>query len=156
MQIIEAKRKDINSVVKLNKELAGFHRKIDKYYKPGRETEVGFKKWLLKNFGKRNFKVFIAKHRGKIIGFGIASIGKAKPYCVVPKIGYLKNLYIKKRYRGQGIGKQTFKKFLEWFKKRDIKYIELSVDSRNRIGVSAYRKYGFFEYQKKDETKLII
>jgi len=149
MKIIEAKKKDINCIIKMNKEMADYHWKIDNYYKSGREIEFGFKKWILKNFGKRNFKILIAKEKNKILGYGIAEIKKPKPYIRPKKIGHLTNLYVKEKYRRHGIGRQIFDKFLEWFKSREIKHIELSVDSRNQIGISAYQKYGFFEYQKK-------
>jgi hypothetical protein len=50
IKIEEAKRKDIDSIVKLNASLADFHRKFDKYYKSGRETCKGYKKHLLRKF----------------------------------------------------------------------------------------------------------
>ncbi len=43
IKIEEAKRKDINSIVKLNTGLADFHRKLDQYYKPGKETQKGLR-----------------------------------------------------------------------------------------------------------------
>jgi ribosomal protein S18 acetylase RimI-like enzyme len=149
IKIEEAKRKDINSIVKLNMALDNYHRKFDEYYKSGEELKKGFKKWLLKNFSKRNFKVLVAKDKNKILAYGIASIEKPRPYAKPKKIGKLMNLYVKERYRKRGIGKQIFDKFLEWFKSRNIKHIELSVDARNQIAISAYKKYGFFEFQKK-------
>ena len=149
IKIKEAKRRDINSIVRLSKELADFFSKIDDYYKSGKEQEAGIKKWLLKNLGKRNFKILIVKDGNKILAFGIAKIEKPKQYCKPKKIGKLVSLYVKEKHRKKGIGKQIFDKFLEWFKSRNIKYIELSVDSRNKIATSAYKKYGFFEYMKK-------
>jgi len=63
IKIGEAKRKDINSIVEMGKSLADFHAGIDNYYKSGEEQAESHRKWLLKNFGKRNFKVLIAKVR---------------------------------------------------------------------------------------------
>jgi ribosomal protein S18 acetylase RimI-like enzyme len=149
IKIEEAKRKDLNSIVKLGMALAEYHRKFDEYYKSGKERKKEFKKLLLKKSGKRNFKVLVAKDKNKILAYGIASIEKPALYAKPKKIGKLTNLYVKERYRKRGIGKQIFDEFLEWFKSRDIKHIELSVDARNQIAISAYKKYGFFEFQKK-------
>ena len=149
IKIEEAKRKDINAIVKLDMALADYHRKFDEYYKSGKEMKKGFKKRLLKNFGRRNFKVLVAKNRNKILAYGIGSIEKPKLYAKPKKIGKITNLYVKEKYRRRGIGKQIFDKFLEWFKSRNIKHVELSVDARNQIAISAYKKYGFFEFQKK-------
>lgn len=54
MKIIDAKKKHMDSIAELYKELANFHRKIDKYYRPGnKETQKEFKKDLLKNFHQK-------------------------------------------------------------------------------------------------------
>lgn len=147
IKIEEAKRKDINSVIKLSKEMADFHRQIDDYYQSGREIDN--KKWILKKFGKRNFKILIAKKGNKIIGYGISEIRKPKSYIVPQKIGDLMNLYVEEVYREKGVGRKIFEQFLQWFKKRNIKNIELSVDARNEKAIKAYKKYGFFEFHKK-------
>jgi ribosomal protein S18 acetylase RimI-like enzyme len=149
IKIEEAKRKNLNSIVKLNMALADYLRRLDGYYKSGKERKKEFKKWLFKNFGKRDFKVLVAKDGDKILAYGAASIEKSKPNVRPKKIGKLINLYVKEKYRKHGIGKEIFDKFLKWFKSRNIKHIELSVDTRNRIAISAYKKYGFFEFQKK-------
>ena len=36
----KATMKDLNEIVELNKEIADYHRKIDKYYKPGSKVGV--------------------------------------------------------------------------------------------------------------------
>ncbi len=145
----EAKRKDINSIVELNKGLADFHRKIDKYYKPGIEAQRTFKKFLLENFGRKNFKALIAKDKEKIIGFFLGRIEKPKPYAVPRKIGKIATVFISEKYRRKGIGKKMFKELIKWFKANKIKNVELSVDTRNKVGIVAWKKYGFFEFQKK-------
>ena len=38
---------------------------------------------------------------------------------------------------------------VKWFKENEIKYVELSVDSRNKVGIEAWKKLGFFEFMKK-------
>ena len=47
-----------------------------------------------------------------------------------------------------------FGELIKWFRENDIKYIELSVDSRNKIGVKTWKKFGFKEYIKKMKLKL--
>ena len=149
IKIGEAKRKDINSIVELNKGLANFHRKIDKYYKSGEDWREAFMKHLIKNFGKKNFKILVAKDKNKVIGYFTGAIQKPKPYAVPRKIGRISDAFVLAKYRGKGVGEQLFGEFIKWFKANKIKNIELSVDSRNKIGLSAWKKYGFFEYQKK-------
>ncbi len=149
IKIEEAKRKDIKSIIELDMGLADFHRKIDGYYKSGKETRELYKKYLLRNFGRKNFKVFVARDKGKVIAYFIGRIKKPKLYAVPKKVGSISTAFVLGKYRGKGIGKEMFKELIDWFKVNKIKNIELSVDSRNKIGLAAWKKYGFFEFQKK-------
>jgi len=149
IKIEEAKRKDMDSILELNKGLTDFHRKIDKYYKPGKENVRWVRKWLLKDFGKRNFKILVAKDGNKIIGYFTGEIGKPAPYAKPRKIGKIGQVFILEKYRRKSIGERIFRELVKWFKANKIKNIELSVDARNKIGIAAWKKYGFFEFQKK-------
>jgi ribosomal protein S18 acetylase RimI-like enzyme len=157
IKIEEAKRKDINSIVKLQMGLADYHKKIDfKYYKSGRERKEKLRKRLLQRLSKkrRNSKFLVAKIRNQVVGFFIGGIHKSWPYCREKKIGEIYQAYVDRKFRKKGIGKLLFQELLKWFKKRKIKFIEVEVDSRNEIGISAWKKYGFFEFQKKMRLNL--
>lgn len=153
IKIEEAKRKkDINGIVKLQMELADFHKGIDeRYYKSGKERKEKLKKRVLKILEKKrkNSKFLIAKIKNRIIGFMVTGIHKPPAYCREEKIGEIYQAYIAKKYRKKGIGKLLFEELLKWFRKRKIKFVEVSVDSRNKIGIAAWKKYDFFEFQKK-------
>jgi ribosomal protein S18 acetylase RimI-like enzyme len=56
---------------------------------------------------------------------------------------------VKENFRRKGIGKLLFEELLNWFRKRKVKFVEVEVDSRNKIGIEAYKKYGFFEFHKR-------
>ncbi|MGC8981453.1 MAG: GNAT family N-acetyltransferase [Minisyncoccia bacterium] len=152
IKIEEAKKRDFNQIIKLQMGLADFHKKIDsKYYKSGKERRKHLEKRLNKFFSKKrkNQKFFVAKVKDKIIGFLNIGIHKPHFYCRERKIGELGQMYVDKKFRRKRIGELLFKEVKNWFKKRKIKFIEILVDSRNQIGISAYKKYGFFEFQKR-------
>jgi len=149
IKIEEAKRKDINSILKLNVCLTDFHRKIDKYYKSGERFSESFKKFILRNFKKKSFKILVAKDKNKTIGYFIGRIHKARPITIPKKIGQILDAFILENYQRKGVGKQMFEVLIKWFKANKIKHIELPVDARNKIGIKAWKKYGFFEFLKK-------
>jgi len=152
IKIKEAKRKDINSIVKLQMGLADYHKKIDtKYFKSGRERKEQLRKHFLKFLSKRrrNRKFLVAKVKNRIVGFFIGGIHKPWSYCREKKIGGIYQAYVDRKFRRKGIGNLLFQELLKWFQKRKIKFIEVEVDSQNKIGISAWKKYGFFEFQKK-------
>jgi ribosomal protein S18 acetylase RimI-like enzyme len=152
IKIEEAKRKDINSILRLQMDLADYNKKIDpKYYRSGKERKKQLRKSFLKSVSKkrRNRKFLVAKIKNRVIGFFIGGIHKSLPFCREEKIGEVYRAYVDKKFRGKGIGKLLFEELLKWFKRRKIKFVEVEVDSRNKIGIKAYKKYGFFELHKR-------
>ncbi len=150
MEIIEAEKEHTDSIVKLHRELANFQRRIKKYYRSGnKENQKEFKNYLLENFYQKNLKVLIAREKERVIGCFIGKIEKSK-FCAVPeKIGKIISAFVLEKYQRKNIGNQLFEKILKWFKTNKIKHIELSIDPKNKIRVKGWKKFGFFEYQKK-------
>lgn len=70
------------------------------------------------------------------------------------KIGEIEVAFVEEKFRRKGIGKILFEELVKWFKKRKINLIEVLVDSRNEIGISAYKKYGFKEVAKRMALRL--
>lgn len=149
MKIRKANKKDADMIMKLNSQLSDYHAKIDRYYKTGKEINKGFKKHLGEIIGKRNYRIIIAEENEKICGFLIGYVGKPGPYAKPKKIGMLMTAFVSKEYRRSGIGKLMFDDFLEWCRRNKVKNIELSVDHRNKIGRSAWEKFGFKDFIKK-------
>ncbi len=149
LKIRKATLNDIEAIVRLNEQLANYHRKIDKYYKPGSEIEKSFRKHLSEIIRKRNVKIMVAEIDDKVIGYFIGKIEKAKSFIASKKIGKISDAFMEEKYRKSGIGRMMFNELVQWFKKNKIKHIELSVDSRNETGIKAWQKFGFKEFMKK-------
>jgi len=137
------------TTVELNKQLADYHRRIDRYYKPGSETEKSFRKHLLEIMRKRSVKILVAESDNKIIGYFIGRIERAKPFVAPERIGRISDAFVEARYRNSGIGRRMFEELIRWFRKNKIKHVELSVDSRNKSSIKIWRKFGFKEFMKK-------
>lgn len=149
MTIRKANKKDIKKIVELNAQLFNYHAKIDKYYKTGKESNRQFLKHLKEIISKRNYRVIVAEENGKMYGFSVGHISEPRAYAKPKKIGVLSTAFVCKEYRRAGIGKLMFDEFLKWCRKNKIKNIELSVDSRNKIGNGAWKKFGFKDFLKR-------
>jgi len=150
MLIRNATKQDIQFIVKLVREIVDYHQVIDKYYKAysgynSKEIRDYFER-LMKN---RDTKIIIAEENEKVIGYFMGVIEKAPQYVLPKEIGVIFDAFIEKEYRNQGVGKKIFKELLKWFKKKKVKHIELTVDARNKIGLKAWRKFGFFDFRLK-------
>ncbi|MEM5869578.1 MAG: GNAT family N-acetyltransferase [Candidatus Aenigmatarchaeota archaeon] len=150
--IKEAKKDDFEALLKLWKKATDYHHKLDKKRFLSGEERENFLKKRLKEFlakKRRNRKILLAVKKEKPIGLFIASIRKSPNYLRERKIGEIEVAFIEEKFRRKGIGKMLFEELVKWFKKRKINLIEVLVDSRNEIGISAYKKYGFKEVAKR-------
>lgn len=147
-KIRKATPNDIDAITVLNSQLADYHKVIDPYYKSGSETKSSFKEYITRIIQNKNATVIVAEP-DKIIGYAVGIIEKAKPFVTPEEIGRISDMFVEEKYRNQGIGKKMVDTLINWFKQKGIIYVELSVDSRNEIGVTAWQNLGFKEYMKK-------
>ena len=146
IKIKKATAKDLDDVLKLAGLMLDFHNKIDSYYTIYSKYE-DHKEFYEGQLKKKNVRFVLAKdEKGKPVGLGQASI-ISMPKTRAPKIGHLTSIFVKKEYRSKGIGKEIFKDIMSWFKKENVKYVELHVDARNKKGLKMWKKLGFKDYQ---------
>jgi len=149
--IRKANINDLKEILKLIRKSINYHRKLDKSYRPF-SKHFNLEKHVKKSLKNKNKLYFVAQDENneKIIGYFIALIEKA-PYSFTMQkyVGVIADAYIDPKYRKKGLGKKIFKEIIKWFKSRKIKYIELDVDARNKIGIKTWKKYGFYEFRMK-------
>ena len=150
MKIIirKATNKDLSEMIELIRDLTDYHYKIDKYYKPFSKYK-GLYNYMKDQLKDKNVKILVVEDGGKIIGCIVGVITKAPSYITPKKIGNIDYIFIKENYRHKKIGEKLLKELLKWFKEKKIKHVEISVDARNKIGVKAWRKFGFYDYRIK-------
>ncbi|MEM5766095.1 MAG: GNAT family N-acetyltransferase [Candidatus Aenigmatarchaeota archaeon] len=139
-------------MVRLWKKLTDYHHKLNsKRYLSGEEGEEKIRQSLEKFFEKnrRNRKFLVAVKKGKLIAMMLGLIRKSPSYLYGKRFGEIDVAFIEEKFRRKGIGRKFFEELLKWFKKRKIKLIEVLVDSKNEIGISAYKNYGFSEVSKR-------
>ncbi len=146
MIIHKAEASDTTTILKLVKKLVDLHHRLDEYYKAAAEykdLEERIADW----FDDKNIAVFIAEDNGSVIAYIRGGIEEAPYYANVKKIGVLNDVFVEEAYRRQKIAEELFLRLEEWFKMKNIKNIELSVDARNETGIVLWKSLGFFEYK---------
>ncbi len=132
--------------MELIEDVTDYHYKIDKYYKPFSKYK-GLDKYTKDQLKDKNVRMLVAEGDGKVIGRIVGVVLEASSYIMPEKIGNIDDTFIKEDYRYKKIGEKLLNELLEWFKEKKIKHIELSVDARNKIGIKAWRKFGFYNYR---------
>jgi len=149
LKLRKATRKDIDALVMLQQELADYHHRIDPNYwsKANISFAKSFRNNILnKKIGKRSTHAILVEFNNEPVGFFLAFFAEASPAIIYKKVGSINNGYVREEFRHSGIGKKAIGEIMNWFKKNDVKIVELGVDIQNEIGKKAWRKMGFEEY----------
>lgn len=120
----------------LSSELKPFHE-----YK---NTKAVFERDADEYINKEEFIVFVAKVDGKLVGYSAAKLSD-KPDRVLDKEAYIEDWFVRKDYRGQGVGKELFKTLVDEVKKRGCTHIKLDAFVNNKKAIDIYHKSGFID-----------
>lgn len=149
VNIRKAKTKDVDEISGLQDKLIEYHHKLRKGEIEPWEELVSSHKDLWKEFAKtaiRSYKkvIFVAvDNDNKIVGYTAGMIKKNIPIFKIKKLGYINDLFVIKKYRNKGIAEKLLKTIEKWFKSKNIKYVEVSADTKNKLGQKVWHKFGF-------------
>ncbi len=85
---------------------------------------------------------FVAEIDNQIIGFAIAGKKEVPSYRLV-KVVELENIFVKKEYRSNGVGKKLMEAFLNWAKELGVDKVAVNVFALNDGAISFYKREGF-------------
>ena len=139
----QATEADLDSIVKLGMELIEYHVKFREYYRVKENFEETTRKFHLENITAEKTMLLVAEVSSEIVGFTLGRIRKTPPIFQIEEYGLVIGLYVKEEYRRKRIGEKLTRELLKWFKSKGMKRVEVSVDLKNKIGVSAWTKFGF-------------
>ena len=134
---------DLDSIVKLGRELIEYHIKFDEYYRFKENIDETARKFHLENITAENTMLLVTEVSSEIVGFTLGKIRKTPPIFQIEEFGLVIDLYVKKEYRRKRIGEKLTHELLKWFKSKGMKRVEVFIDIKNNIGVSAWTKFGF-------------
>ena len=152
--IRRATSKDLKDIMSLARKLWDYHIPLDPLWRSGQQMRKHDRQWYRTKLRSKNFRVYVAEHKGKIIGFFSGQIRPSSRALRYRYQGFINQAYVKPAYQGLGIGKQLLDECITWFKSRKLDFVELHVDSRNIPGHHAWSKLGFKEYLKRMRRKI--
>jgi ribosomal protein S18 acetylase RimI-like enzyme len=152
--IRKVKLSDVPKITAAAVDLLKYHKNIDPYYAPAKNVKEVYRKFLKRCIHSRNRHLLVAESGNTFVGFALGETGFRPPVFTIRKIGFISDMYIAKEYRRQGIARQFLLRLGKWFKSRKLKYIELTVHTKNEIAMKAWTKYGFQDYMNKRRIKL--
>lgn len=93
---------------------------------------------------KNDNVIFVSVIDNNIVGYLYGYLVDEGDVCL-NKISKIDAIYVLDEYRHLGIGSSLIKKFKNWSKENDVKYIEIQVFNSNKDAIDLYNNEGFRE-----------
>ena len=149
MIIRKATQKDIPKIIVFWTELMDYHKNLDSYhYATNRQAVNNYKKIMKKRIAGKNSTVLVAVNNRDIIGHICASIKNRSPCYEIRKNAFIDEVVVNKKYRRKGVCKKLTQELFKWFRSKNAAFVELHVNSKNKIGISMWKQVGFTEKKK--------
>ena len=105
-----------------------------------------YKKALLKEMKQKNMHFVVVEEGGEIAGFGQAYLKKYRGgVYFADMVGEIGRVYIKKKFRGRGIGTKLIRYLINHLKKKGVKVVLSYTYTKNRPSLRVHHKLGFRE-----------
>lgn len=93
----------------------------------------------------RSDAVLVMKRNGKVLGFMACDIKRQEEESLGIKIGFVDMIIIDRKYQRQGLGAMLLSAGLDWFRKKNVSFVELGVSYNNHPAIRLYKKMRFKE-----------
>lgn len=96
-------------------------------------------------------RVFLIYAGGEIAGYTVLTFGYSLEFH--GRDAFVDELFLREKYRGQGIGQQTLEFLSSVCAESGVKALHLEVDHKNNTAQQTYRKFGFKDHDRYLMTK---
>ena len=147
--IKKASHKNADSIKNLWCEFMDFHERYDTVYKRAGKGADLFGQFVDKQISDRNALVLVAQINKEICGYLLARIEYRPPVFAERKHGVIYDVAVSGKFRRKGIGEKLYNESLEWFRKRKVTRVELTVATSNPVSMRFWTKLGLKTYSER-------
>ena len=146
--IREATEKDFDLVFPIKLESKEEERKENKSLLPVKNVKDNYAEYLKLDLKGEWRGVFIALDGNKAVGIVVGKIYRSLRVSGYERRGSISNLYVQDEYRQHGIGQHLMDALMEWFEKKKVKGLTLSIYPENQVAEAIYSNMGFKPFCK--------
>ncbi|MEW5693382.1 MAG: GNAT family N-acetyltransferase [Candidatus Hydrogenedentota bacterium] len=139
IKIGQASLADIENIIDLWLEFVKHHSRIDAKLELDENACSYYRNYLNTLLHKDTTGAFVAKDKEKCIGYILGGLKQCPQPLKQYNYGLIAELYVDDNYRKLKIGKELLERIEEWFKLKNVKYIEVDVFSENEEGVAFWK-----------------
>lgn len=152
--IRKANVRDMDELINFEKKITLMHEKLDNFYKEVGNTEREKKKSFQEHLKSKDSLLLVAEENGKLIGYILSYITKRPGIFKEKKSGHISSIYVLEKYQNKGAARSLVEETYKWFRKKKIRYIELTVHTKNKEGVRFWDSMGFETITLRKRKKL--
>lgn len=139
----KATKKDLGQIVDFWMAQDKYHARLDSLHVRDRRSRSGIAKHVSSSLYSSRVLLLVAEDTGRVVGFAQAHLGMRPQTLKVRPLAYIDEVHIIPAYRRRGIVKLFLSEYDNWFRKKNLTFVELSVHVKNQLGRNAFKKYGF-------------
>ncbi len=147
-RIRKARQSDLDALVELWKQLMDFHSRFEPRYTRAPGSSRKFRSFLSGLITSRMALVLVGCAGRQVVGYLSAAIGTYPPVFVIKRYGAIHGLVVDADHRREGIGQALVSEAVQWFTRKGLQRIEMSVATANPVSGEFWNAMGFTTYKK--------
>lgn len=149
MLIRQACLSDTPQITSLGRELLNLHFGFDSvYYQLEENFADSFSNWVKNQIDTSHYFLLVAEENNKIIGFISGFLKSLYPWFHTKAVGHISYLIVKPESRQKGIARLLEEAARQWFKEKNVSYVEVYVDEQNSVAQKTWHSLGFSPFKK--------
>ena len=151
MHIRAAQIEDLQQIVLLGRSLLDLHKEYDyEYYQLEENFDQLFGFWVRDQLNNLSQFIIVAQNPAdnKIVGFISGFTKYLFPWFRTKTVGHISYMIIDPNFRLKGIGRLLENAAKDWFKNKNISYMELYVEEKNPTGQTAWTSNGYLPFKR--------
>jgi ribosomal protein S18 acetylase RimI-like enzyme len=146
--IREAKRDDLDEIMRLYRQLMGLHEALDPRLALDWDGIEGFRDYLNNVLGSEYDRILVAEtpDGAGLAGFIMGRLAQNPPVFRQPYYGYITDTCVDERWRRHGVGRALFEEMREWFHEQGLLTMQVNVAARNPASQAFWRAMGFEDF----------
>ena len=139
-----ARAEDRDAVVRLLRELVGFHEAFggqDFRLAPGAEAE--WKAYVQDHLTGDDRLCIVCEAAGKTVGFLLGEVRQRPGVFMERDYGYISDVFVQEPHRRRGAGTALVEEAVRWFEGKRVSRVRLKTDARNALAAGFWERMGF-------------
>jgi ribosomal protein S18 acetylase RimI-like enzyme len=141
MEIRKGTKNDKKELQTLQKELGSFRKNIFSAENKSFHKKIKTETFITDKEINKNIILVATNDKNKIVGLIIGSINERKNH-KLNKLGYIEELFVKEKYRKQGLAQRLWEEMEKELKNKKCNHITTHTDFENTLSQNFYTKMG--------------